>query len=331
MLDTFDDDPDVFLKDFQTYSNQLGKHPPYPSDMIDWFNAILYPPSQDPLYKLPWPIDYTVFKMPNLSYFLTPSPTFQNLSYPISTCNVQDSSMLLTMFAVAYQYLPDCLIEDYDGLLPIETISELNLKSSDLLTIDLIPWANIVRQSFAFAFQSTGTPTMWSTYSIKELAYKVLYQEDQCLVDQFCALFLEAIDGSATFSDVFKGQAPFTNDPLKKLAAAGSCYFDSVYHQMTALHKIQTKKTQQLQAPNDQLVQLYDMIVDSAHHSTDIAQEKASLLSRHLNNNGNSMEAFAPLMCESGHHDLIVVMPWLIMQLQFRDQAYPWRAEFLAP
>ena len=268
--------------------------------------------------------------MPNPSYFLTPYPTFQSLSYPISTCNVQEASVLLTMFAEAYQYLPDCLVEDY-GLPPVSTISELNLKTSDLITIGLIPWANIVRQSFAFAFQSTGTPTMWSTYSIKELAFKVLYQEDRCLVDQFCLLFLEAIDGSATFSDVFKGHSPFTNDPLKKLRAAGSCYFDSVYHQMTALRKIQIKKTQQLQAPNDQLVQLYDMIVGSAHHSTDIANEKPTLLSRHYDNKGNSMEALSLLMCESGHHDLIIVMSWLIMQLQFKGQAYPWKAEFLTP
>ena len=255
VLDAFDDDPDTFLKEFKEYSNQLSKYPAYPSDLIDWFNSILYPSKDDPfLYDLPWDREYTKFKMPSSSFYLTPAPHFQCLGYPIEVCNVHDSSRILTFFAEAYQFLPASLLEDY-GLPDMDQAPELKITPSSLITLEIISWANMVRQSFAFAFQSTATPTMRSTYAIRELVFKVLHNEHDYLVDQFSTLFLEAVEYSAL----------------------------------------------------------------------------TSLFSRHWNNKGNSMESLALLMAEAGYHSLIIVMSWLVMQLQYRDSSYPWKAEYLAP
>ena len=80
---------------------------------------------------------------------------------------------------------------------------------------------------------------------------------------------------------------------------------------------------------SDQVVLQYDMIVDIAPHSSDISNEKASVLSRHCANKGDTTEALSLLMSESGHHDLIIVMSWVIMQLQFMEQSYPCKANFL--
>ena len=140
---------------------------------------------------------------------------------------------------------------------------------------------------------------MWSTWAVKELVYKVLGDENDHLVDQFSTQFLEAVEYSAMLTDVFRGSPPYSNEPLKKLAAAGSSYFDSVYYQMTALHKVQTKKSQHLPAPNEPLVELYDIILDRASPSSELYEHKASLLTRHWNNKGNSMESLALIPLES--------------------------------
>ena len=142
--------------------------------------------------------------MPNQSYYLTPAPHFQCLGYSIEVCNdVHESSMILSMFSEAYQYLPEHLIEEY-GLPYLEEAPELQLKPLQFLTLDLLPWASTVRQSFAYAFQSTGTPAMWTTYTIRELAHKVLCVEHEYLVDQFASIFLETIEYSSIFTDVFQ-------------------------------------------------------------------------------------------------------------------------------
>ena len=152
MLGSFDEDPEVFLKELQEYSHKLKKNCGYPSDVVDWFNNIIYPPQDDPLYELPWPLECTKFKMPNQSYFLTPAPHFQCLGYSIEVCNVQESSVILCMFSEAYQYLPEHLIEEY-GLPYLEEAPELKLTPSQFITLDLLPWASIVRQSFAYGLQ----------------------------------------------------------------------------------------------------------------------------------------------------------------------------------
>ena len=56
------------------------------------------------------------------------------------------------------------------------------------------------------------------------------------------------------------GLAPFTNAPLKRLAAAGSSFFDHIYAQLATLLQIQTITKQNLVAPNDAFVDIYGQV-----------------------------------------------------------------------
>ena len=96
---------------------------------------------------------------------------------------------------------------------------------------------------------------------------------------------------------------------------------------MTALHKCQTTKKQDLPAPNDQFVQIYDTMVDRIHRDhplVTLVNDKTHLLGRHWNNKGNSMESLLLLIAETGAHDLVWSVAYLIMNMHFRKQRLPW-------
>ena len=123
-------------------------------------------------------------------------------------------------------------------------------------------------------------------------------------LDQFMSLLVEPIESSATMLAVFRGDAPYTNENLKKLACAGSCNFDILYYQITAMYGLQTRSTQDLPAPNSSFVVIYDTLVQLK-----IISDDHTLLSRHWNNKGNSMEACTLLLAEGNYRDVVVVPP----------------------
>ena len=154
--------------------------------------------------------------------------------------------------------------------------------------------------------------------------------------DQHDYLFEQAVDHLChiIFRDedlwtVFAGHAPWTNDTLKKLASSGSWYFDLVYYQVTALFKCQTTKKHDLPAPNDQFVMFYDAMVDRLPRSHPLLDSKTHLISRHWNHKGNSLEALMLLVAETGAHDLVWSVGYIIMNLQFRKQRLPWIEDYL--
>ena len=69
-------------------------------------------------------------------------------------------------------------------------------------------------------------------------------------MNQFIDFFVGAlhVEDHSYLIDVFSGTAPYTNSPLKKLAAAGAYFFDHVYSQVAVLLKIQTTTKQTLVA-----------------------------------------------------------------------------------
>ena len=79
---------------------------------------------------------------------------------------------------------------------------------------------------------------------------------------------------------IFAGTAPCTNENLKQLAAMGSCYFDLCYHQIAEVYQVQTTKKQLLQVPNDQLVEVYDEMVNSLPSDSPLIDCKSFLLAR---------------------------------------------------
>ena len=82
VLDSFDQDPLFFFKELQEYPHKLKKNCGYPTDVVDWFNNIIYPPKDDPLYF-----------MTSLGPLSTPSlrcPTNHTFSHLLPTFSVWD-------------------------------------------------------------------------------------------------------------------------------------------------------------------------------------------------------------------------------------------------
>ena len=93
------------------------------------------------------------------------------------------------------------------------------------------------------------------------------------------------------------------------------------------MYGLQTSSTQDLPAPNNSFVIIYDTFVQLCENISD----GHAMLARHWNNKGNSMEAWTLLLAESDYHDVVVLMAWIVLQLQFKDSAYPWKAKYLLP
>ena len=107
-------------------------------------------------------------------------------------------------------------------------------------------------------------------------------------------MLTEVINDSPLFTDVFGGLAPFTNAPLKRLASAGSSFFDHIYAQLaTLLHiyaqlatllQIQTITKQNLVAPNDAFVEIYGQVLYSISPCSQLYSHRDQYLGRHMNN-----------------------------------------------
>ena len=207
--------------------------------------------------------------------------------------------------------------------------ADLGWDDSSLVVQDLIPWRELIRQSYALAMERHGIPKEWDTSCIKQLCHSLFSNQHEYLFEQSVDHLCDAIFRDEDLCDVFAGYASWTNDTLKKLASSGSWYFDLVYHQVTALYKCQTTKKHDLPTPNDQFVMFYDAMVDCLPRHHPLVDDKEHLLSRHWNNKGNSMEALMLLIAETEAHDLVWSVGYLIMNLQFRKQRLPWIESYL--
>ena len=104
---------------------------------------------------------------------------------------------------------------------------------------------------------------VWDIPAIESLLNNLLPSQDQPYLQQFVDNFVEILHYTPLFTDIFAGLAPFTNAPLKKLASPGSSFFDQVYAQLASLLKIHTTTKQNLVAPNDAFVEIYDQVMHS--------------------------------------------------------------------
>ena len=130
---------------------------------------------------------------------------------------------------------------------------------------------------------------------------------------------MEVIHSHKHLVDVFAGHPPFTNAPLKKLASAGSYYFDHVYAQIGT--------RQNLVVANDSLVEIYDHFFQFISPDSPRYERSDTLLNRHWNNKGNSVESLALLLAELGFHPMVWIMAWLCVQLSYKHKSY----SFLSP
>ena len=242
----------MYVEQLQKILEHVDFYLRFPPGFVRWLEMIVYPQASDPLRQLPWPKGQTQFKMPTKWYFNSKDPTFQNLTYPLEVSNIQSSSYLLEFVARAYEAIPPGLFDSFE--LPDPNLVEcLPLTYAQCITLDLLPWVQIVRQSYSRAFYQREVAPAWTVEALEEFVFVMLDDPDEYLLDQFMGFLIEPIESSDVMFAVFRGDAPYTNDNLKKLAAAGSSYFDTLYYQITAMYGLQTSGTQDLPAPKQQL------------------------------------------------------------------------------
>ena len=304
-------------------------HDKQTTDIQNWFSAIAFP--EDILAKLPRNYVDPKYEPHKTSFLRTRWPQWKHLNRAIAEANPHSYSRMMMLFEAALRPAMEEMLYCFDLPSPsrVPGFADLGWEDSTLVVQDLIPWRELIRQSYALAMERHGIPKEWDTSCIKQLCHSLFSDQHEYLFEQSVDHLCDAIFRDEDLWAIFAGYAPWTNDTLKKLASSGSWYFDLVYYQITALYKCQTTKKHDLPAPNDQFVMFYDAMVDHLPRHHPLVDDKEQLLSRHWNNKGNSMEALMLLIAETGAHDLVWSVGYLIMNLQFRKQRFPWIENYL--
>ena len=310
-----------------TYTNTFED---FTDSFKDWWDQLVNPMDKDPLYELPKFTDLIQYEIPKKTNFMMKHPYFTQLGNSIHSCNIQSVSMMLTICNEAFTPVIEDVITEYGLPLPSE-VPSLQLTTPDVLGLVLLPWDHMVRTSYSLALQQFQITPKWELSALEALLQDLLPLEDQCYLYQFAQVLVEVTHGHKHLLDVLSGQAPFTNAPLKKLASAGSYYFDHVYAQIGSLLKVQTTTKQNLVAANDSLGIIYDTYFQLITPDSPLYEYSDNLLNRHWNNKGNSMESLTLLLAELGFHHIVWIMGWLCVQLSYKDKSYSFLNPYVLP
>ena len=310
-----------------TYTNTFED---FVDSFKDWWDQLVNPVENDPLYELPKFTDLIEYEIPKKTNFMMKQPYFTQLGNSIHSCNIQQVSMLLTICNEAFAPVIENVITEYGLPLPSE-VPSLQLTTRDVLGLVLLPWDHMVRTSYSLALQQFQITPKWELPALEALLNTLLPSEEQCYLEQFAQVLVEVTHGHKHLLDVLSGQAPFTNAPLKKLASAGSYYFDHVYAQIGSLLKVQTTTKQNLVAANDSLGEIYDTYFRFISPDSPLFEYSDALLQRHWNNKGNSMESLSLLLAELGFHHVVWIMGWICIQLSYKNKSYSFLNPYVLP
>ena len=173
---------------------------------------------------------------------------------------MQCTSMILKIVAHSCSFIPEHMVESFE-LPDMSVISFLEYYPKDIVTLDLVHWHFLVRETFRWTFQESNAQQAFTNNSLETVAYYLLYNDSEYLLDQFCHHFTTILSKQTDLTAVLLGHAPFVNDPLRRLAAVGSSYFDTVYHNMAAIYDLHTASKQHILAPSEALCKIYDLVV----------------------------------------------------------------------
>ena len=169
--------------------------------------------------------------------------------------------MILTLCIEAFTpYIEDVLIS-YRLPLPTQ-FPDLQLQIEDLVCLVLVSWDRIVRTSYPIALVNCQLNPKWGVPTLHDFFIGALHVEDHSYL-----------------LDVFSGTPPYTDNPLKKLAAAGAYLFD--HSQVAVLLKIQTTTKQTLVAANNAFCEIYDSILQHLPDDSPLADKSDYCLQRH--------------------------------------------------
>ena len=292
-------------------------------DLQIWWDRLVNPlePDDDPLFELPKWTDQINYKAPNKTYFMMQTPFFTQLGNSISSCNIQSCSHFLSLMEEALTPVAQNAVDEYSLPSP-SSVANLDLTIKDLTALVWLPWDHMVRTSYSLALEHYQIPLVWDIPSIDSLLNKFLPGMEQPYLQQFVDNLVEIVHKHPVTIDIFGGLPPFTNAPLKKLASAGSYFFDQVYAQLASLLQVQTTTKQNLVAPNDAFTEIYDLFMYSISPDSPLYQHSDQYRNRHWNNKGNSLEALSLILADYGYHSLVWIMAWICIQLSYKDKSY---------
>ena len=187
--------------------------------------------------------------------------------------------------------------------------------SFDIARSPIIPWGQLIASSFALAFAHAATETPnppkleWSTEVFPWLISNALSRVTTDLFQTLADDLSTHIDQNDILRSMILGEAPYTNKGAATAGGYGSLYFDALYWQLASVHGILKADGSILQAPNNELVLLFEYVLPLLSLTKD---QVLQVRSRNHVNKGNIMEAITLVVAEAGEHWLMcnVHMPF---------------------
>ena len=204
----------------------------------NWFYAVAFP--EDILTKLPRPYVDPTYEPHKASYLSSKWPEWKQLNRAIGQANPHSYSRMMMLFEAALGPAVQEMLNCFDLPSPsvVPGFADMGWDDASLVVQDLIPWRELIRQSYALAMERHSIPKKWDTSCIKQMCHSLFSDQHDYLFEQAVDHLCHIIFRDEDLWTVFAGHAPWTNDTLKKLASSGSWYFDLVYYQITALFKM---------------------------------------------------------------------------------------------
>ena len=156
----------------------------------------------DPLYELPKFTDLIEYEISKKTNFMMKLLT--QLDNNIQSYNIQDISILLTIYNEAFQPIIENIIIEYGLPLPKENLS-LDLKIQDILDLAFLPWDHMVRITFSMTLQSFRIASHSDPTNIESLPINLLPSQDQCYLDQFAHCLVEILYDHKYLLEIFSG------------------------------------------------------------------------------------------------------------------------------
>ena len=93
--------------------------------------------------------------------------------------------------------------------------ADMGWDDSSLVVQDLIPWRELIRQSYALAMERHGIPKEWDTSCIKQLCHSLFSDQHDYLFEQAVDHLCDVIFRDEDMWTVFAGHAPGQTKPSK--------------------------------------------------------------------------------------------------------------------
>ena len=178
----------------------------------------------------------------------------------------------------------------------------------------MLPYAKMVQHSWN---RLTSSNDDFSEYELSK-AFQWWYQDSPRDMVHWSSTFADWIRNSQVAEDIFMGNSPYTEKPLKFVANIGSQFFDILSAIFAAIYKLgPIQKTQNEAQPNNALEDMYNSLVKLEGLSND------SNFVRSTNNKGNSMEALALYMFEDSQFALIWYTAYISFHHTYADYNHP--------